>query len=349
MCHSDGHGRDWRMKAILPLLMLVMAIGASSPGFRDVPAKNSEAEPQERTSQHKNLQVLPKDISKDELGDIMLDILRGLGLPRRSGQGCLHCHVGSLDVPRSQWNYASDEKPAKQQARAMLRMTREINEKHLPSLAPRPGAVSSVSCHTCHTGRLNPQPLEELLLTQFDSGGVAAVEETYSRLRNRHFAANAYDFRLGTLRDVADQLSARGEPDAAVAIHTLNAKANEQPSALGGVVRVRMRQALKEGGADQMVAAYGDLKKSMPMEALQPPLLNALGWSIYREGRKDAAFRLFELNCGEHPGSYIATEGLAWGCKGMGDKERAIKIAKAWVKKHPNHELGQRLLIEISR
>lgn len=41
----------------------------------------------------------------------MLDNLRGLGLPRLAGKGCLECHEGDLDTPRSEWDYASDAKP----------------------------------------------------------------------------------------------------------------------------------------------------------------------------------------------------------------------------------------------
>ena len=41
-----------------------------------------------------NLQVLSGDWS--ELEEVMLDNLRGLGLRRTRGEGCLHCHVGSM-------------------------------------------------------------------------------------------------------------------------------------------------------------------------------------------------------------------------------------------------------------
>lgn len=36
-----------------------------------------------------NLKVLPQDISQGELGDLMLENLRGLGLRRTAGEGCL--------------------------------------------------------------------------------------------------------------------------------------------------------------------------------------------------------------------------------------------------------------------
>ncbi len=57
-----------------------------------------------------NLHVLPQDISRDELGAVMLQNLQGLGLPRRQNEGCLFCHVGDMDQPRSSWAWASDDK-----------------------------------------------------------------------------------------------------------------------------------------------------------------------------------------------------------------------------------------------
>ena len=66
--------------------------------------------------QYQNLQVLPENISRSELTDIMLTNLSGLGLPRRANRGCLFCHVGSMDVPASEWDWASDENPMKLKA-----------------------------------------------------------------------------------------------------------------------------------------------------------------------------------------------------------------------------------------
>ena len=65
-------------------------------------AFGAELEGQEDNG-YTNLRVLPSDISRAELGQVMLDHLAGLGLPRRAGEGCLHCHSGSLEVPRSEW------------------------------------------------------------------------------------------------------------------------------------------------------------------------------------------------------------------------------------------------------
>ena len=92
---------------------------------------------QDTSQVYENLQVLPGDISEDALNEVMLGNLRGLGLPRLEGRGCLFCHVGDMDRPRGEWDYASDEKLTKRKARVMMAMVREINGEHLPQLKAR--------------------------------------------------------------------------------------------------------------------------------------------------------------------------------------------------------------------
>ena len=300
-------------------------------------------------SKFKNLQVLPKDIREDELSELMLDCLSGLGLPRRAGRGCLHCHDGSLETPRASWDYASDVKPAKAQARAMLRMVRDINERHLNNVKPRVDKNSRVTCYTCHKGRLNPQPLDELLLDRYNDEGLGGLTKTYRELHSRFFAADAYDFRIGTLSGIGTELATQGAFDDAAAVHTLNHEYHDDPAALGGVVAVRLEQALKVSDIDGMVARYHTLKKELPAEAFAPLLLDGVGWRIFRTGKRDAGFRLFELNYQEHPDNFTATEDLAWGCLSMDRLDRAVKLAEAWFAAHPDHEAGRLMRNEIVR
>jgi hypothetical protein len=101
-----------------------------------------------------NLQVLPKDISPAALQHIMVDEFQdGLGV------GCNFCHAqekGSLHL-----NYASDEKPEKEIARAMMRMDMDINKKYFGVEHPLIGdSVMSVSCFTCHHGVAHPDSNE---------------------------------------------------------------------------------------------------------------------------------------------------------------------------------------------
>ena len=120
--------------------------------------------------EYENLQVLPRDISQDELSQAMLENLRGLGLPRRQNEGCLHCHVGDMERASDTWDWASDAKPEKVKARAMMVMVNEINREHLATLEARIDPPVTVSCYTCHAGRTDPRSLDDVLRAAYRDG-----------------------------------------------------------------------------------------------------------------------------------------------------------------------------------
>ena len=83
-----------------------------------------------------NLQVLPKDISRENLIATMRRFNQALGVQ------CDHCHV--------EREFAKDDKPTKNVARAMIRMVmnlRQNADQFLPD-----GRVAKVGCWTCHRG-----------------------------------------------------------------------------------------------------------------------------------------------------------------------------------------------------
>ncbi len=84
----------------------------------------------------KNLKVFPADIPRDRLMGAMQGFTRALGVK------CDHCHV--------QGNFASDDKPDKEIARAMMRMVQNLRQnadQFLPG-----GRAEKVTCWTCHRG-----------------------------------------------------------------------------------------------------------------------------------------------------------------------------------------------------
>jgi hypothetical protein len=102
-------------------------------------------------NEYKNLQVLPKDISTKDLQKIMVDEFQdGLGVT------CGYCHAQEKDGSLH-FDYASDEKPAKQIARKMMLMSIEINKNYFQVDRPVFGSdVLSVTCITCHQGAIRP-------------------------------------------------------------------------------------------------------------------------------------------------------------------------------------------------
>lgn len=99
----------------------------------------------------KNLKVLPKNISKDSLDMIMHGFNEALSVR------CNFCHAG--DPAKHQMDFASDEKPEKDIARYMMKMTYAINAQFFNSdSSTMPDTISVIKCITCHHG--NPHPSE---------------------------------------------------------------------------------------------------------------------------------------------------------------------------------------------
>ncbi len=111
---------------------------------------------QERT--YTNLKVLPKDISKEDLGKIMDGFKTSLGVK------CNYCHAPSA-TEKGRLDFASDAKAEKQTARMMMLMTAKINKKffHIKDVKT-PNAVLPVSCITCHNGKEHPATLNPATL-----------------------------------------------------------------------------------------------------------------------------------------------------------------------------------------
>ena len=100
---------------------------------------------------HKNLKVLNKHISDEELDHVMDAFKVALGVK------CNFCHAPSKDSADHHLDFASDEKPEKNIARDMMRMTAKINKKYFSFEKDEKGEkIQVVSCVTCHRG--NPHP-----------------------------------------------------------------------------------------------------------------------------------------------------------------------------------------------
>ncbi len=118
-----------------------------------VAAMGASANLQETAAPPKrNLKVLPKNISKDDLGKVMDEWKGALGVK------CNFCHAASADNPRKM-NWASDTKPEKEMARQMFTMTGKINKKFFHAKKGTDGmmAMEAVNCNTCHHGEAHPE------------------------------------------------------------------------------------------------------------------------------------------------------------------------------------------------
>ncbi len=152
-----------------------------------------------------NLQVLPKDIGKQELIGTMRSFSAALGLR------CDGCHEQKVPGDFESTDWASDAKPRKEVARGMMRMVSEINQTLLPTATGEHDFA--VRCITCHRGVQTPEQLGDLLLHVIADEGVDAGVARYRELREEYYGSGSYDFGPLTLPGVADAL-ARDHDDA---------------------------------------------------------------------------------------------------------------------------------------
>ena len=94
-----------------------------------------------------NLQVLSPNITHDEL------IANMRGFAKALGTRCDHCHTANPPGSKEQFDFASDAKPEKNTARAMLRMVHATNFDYLAKVNPH---GQMVTCNTCHRGHTVP-------------------------------------------------------------------------------------------------------------------------------------------------------------------------------------------------
>lgn len=100
---------------------------------------------------HKNLKILPQDISDAKLDSIMQSYRKALGI------GCGFCHVPMQNLPDS-LDYASDANEMKENARRMMRMTIDLNKNYFNfDSTQRPEYINVIHCKMCHQGE--PYPL----------------------------------------------------------------------------------------------------------------------------------------------------------------------------------------------
>lgn len=100
---------------------------------------------------YKNLKILPKNISKEDLDKVMDSFKAALGVK------CGFCHAPSKDSTQHWPDFASDDKPEKNIARHMMKMTSKINNKYFSYNKNESGvAVPAIECMTCHRGKEHP-------------------------------------------------------------------------------------------------------------------------------------------------------------------------------------------------
>ena len=164
----------------------------------------------------KNLEVLPKDISPDELRETMKGISQGLGAR------CSTCHVGKIEADLSTYDFSADDKDSKLKARKMLAIVRDINDHIADAFADVPDPLVTVSCATCHRGQKKPVMLEDVLAETLRDEGLEETIANYRQLRKQYYGGYTFDFSERVLMRFAENLAVASDLEPALRIIDLN-------------------------------------------------------------------------------------------------------------------------------
>ncbi|MGD0443810.1 MAG: c-type cytochrome [Edaphobacter sp.] len=135
-------------------LLVVCAVSLSThiALAQDSPASPSPAQtarpPRGPRPAPTNLKVLPKTMTGDDVVKLMRQYEGDLGVE------CEYCHTRNPETKRN--DFPSDANPLKDTARAMIKMTDDLNAKYLAQLSNRK-STDPITCGTCHRGMSHPE------------------------------------------------------------------------------------------------------------------------------------------------------------------------------------------------
>lgn len=225
-----------------------------------------------------NLQVLPKEIHRDTLVQIMRGFTMSLGVR------CNYCHVekAAAGAPAGgggggggggQFDFHKDDRDNKLKTRAMIRMVDSINTRFLANLPNRDAPPTDVNCLTCHRGANKPTTIESVLLNVTERSGVDSAIARYRTLRN-DMASGRYNFSEQPVSEVARRLSTQGKH--ADAIKLLEMLQEFYPNSVNVDVQIAETH-VAAGNRDQAIARYRAVLAKNPNDRRAQQALQRLG------------------------------------------------------------------------
>ncbi len=202
-----------------------------------------------------NLQVLPKDISKQELTSRMRIFSFSLGAR------CEDCHADK--APGSELrDFASDAKDTKKKAREMMRMVEALNKDYVAKL--QPATSTRVDCATCHHGVMKPRSLQAVLSEELEKKDLASALALYKDLRKKYYGGAQYDFSETSVNQLTESLLAAHKTKEAAAFMELN----DQSTTLTGWGRSLIAMSHQANGeTDKAIADFQKIVDGNPNDA----------------------------------------------------------------------------------
>ena len=98
---------------------------------------------------YKNLKVLPKNTTKQQMDSVMHHFSSSLGVR------CNYCH--QFNAEQKSMDFASDANEHKGVAREMMKMTSKLNKKYFHINNSKDlTAKLEITCYSCHNGKAHP-------------------------------------------------------------------------------------------------------------------------------------------------------------------------------------------------
>lgn len=266
-----------------------------------------------------NLQVLRKDMPLDSLVQLMAGFTRALGIR------CSTCHMGEESQPLAEYDFASDDKPMKRKARAMLEMVNAINTRHLATLETRNDPPIRVECFTCHRGAREPRKLQDVLIAAWQAGGVDSVMTAYHALRERYHGRAVFSFDEVALADVSQAVEVGGTMADAARLDSLNVVMNPSSGFAQRLYVLRALHVAYNLDLDSGRARFGQFARDFETTLYSEPLLVQLGRGFLNRRMHAAAVDLLTRAAERFPESGSAHALLADAHAASGDVPSAIR------------------------
>jgi hypothetical protein len=215
-----------------------------------------------------NIKYFSHDVTRDSLVQIMRGFSFALSVR------CQYCHAGGDGISFEGVRFASDEKIAKQKARAMLQMTDSINQRLLAMIPGRTNPPVMVTCTTCHRGRAIPGTLETVLTETMNTKGLDSAIAQYRSLRANAMVTGGYDFGQWSINETARHWAEVGKTAEAIGVLRLNQEFYPNSTAIDIMIaEIHLRRNEK----DDAIARFRSVLKKEPNNAQVASRLKALG------------------------------------------------------------------------
>ena len=187
-----------------------------------------------------NLQVLPKDSTREQVQTTMAAFTAALGVQ------CNYCHVQEGRGGRN--DMAADDKPAKKAARGMMLLAREINAKLPEAVGKDAPSTTRVGCATCHRGIPIPKQMTDIMTEAAAGGGAAAGIAKFKEMRDKFYPGQSYDFGETVMLTMSQRANTAGKADDALAY--LQANLEFHPKSVrtyAGIAQIKNAKGDKAG------------------------------------------------------------------------------------------------------